>query len=157
MIILEIIYGFLIIYSAFFILFWTGFKFTKIFRGSRKIIEYLCLNHTWAVFSDPYKINQSFSLNIEYCDGKKEYINLFDCENMKFMNRKANSFDKKYANNIMNCLQARTIFVYNMKNKIEQEDKEIKKIDYIVEIKEIKLWQSNFDPAVAVKITSYKF
>lgn len=158
MIILEIIYGFLIIYSAFFIVFWTGFKFTKVFRGSREIVEYLCLNHSWVVFSDPYKINTSILINIEYYDGEKELIKLFDCENMKFLNRKSNTYDKKYANNMMHCLKLRTIFIYQIKNKIEQDkNKKIKKIEYIEENKKIKLWESNLDLAVPFKATCYNF
>lgn len=153
----NIFYYFFIVYFLFFILLWTGFKFTKIFRGSRKIINYLCLNHSWAVFSDPHKFNKNLLLNIEYYDGQNELINLFDCENFMFMNRKSNSFDKKYANNMMH-LQLRTIFVYYIKDNIEKNNnKKIKKIDFIEENKKIKLWESNFEPYIRVKISSHNF
>lgn len=157
MIFFNIFYGLFIAYFIFFVLFWTGFKFTKIFRGSRKIINYLCLNHSWAVFSDPHKVNKNLLLNIEYYDGQNELINLFNCENFMFMNRKSNSFDKKYANNMMHYLQLRTIFVYYIKDSIEKNNKKIKKIDFIEENKKIKLWESNFEPYIHIKISSHNF
>ena len=137
---------------------WPEFKCTKMFRGSRKIVNYLCLNHSWAFFSDPYKVNKSLSLDIEYHDGKKELINLFDCENMMFINRKANTFDKKYASNMMHYLELRTIFAYYIKNNIEKnKNKKIKKIKFIEENKKIKLWELNFDPAISIKLSSHNF
>lgn len=157
-IVFKIFYIFLIIYFIYFIVFWTGFKFTIMFRGSRKIVNYLCLSHSWAVFSDPYKVNKSLLLTIEYDDGKKELINLFDCENFIFLNRKANSFDRRYVSDLPHLLELRTIFAYYIKNNIEKEkNKKIKKIEFIEKIKKIKLWESNFDPAVFVKISSHNF
>jgi len=154
---INTIYSFLIIYFAFFILFWTGFKFTKMFRGSRKIVNYLCLNHSWAFFSNPHRTNKNLLLNIEYYDGEKELINLFDCENMIFINRKANTFDKKYASNMTHYLQLRTIFVYYIKKNIEKnKNKKIKKIEFLEKSKKIKLWESNFETEICT-ISSHNF
>jgi len=156
--IFNIFYFFFIIYFAFFIVFWTGFKFTKMFRGSRKVFNYFWLNHSWAVFSDPYKVNRNLLLDIEYDDGKKELINLFDCENFIFLNRKSNDFDKKYTDNMMNCLKLRVIFAYYIKNNIEKhKNKKIKQINFIEENKKIKLWELNLDPATFVTLSSHKF
>lgn len=147
------------IFFIFFILFWAEFKHTIIFRGSRKIIYYLCLNHSWAMFSVPLLSNKDLLLNIEYCDEKKELINLFNCDNMMFLDRKSNTFDKKYAENIMFNLKLRTIFIYYVKKYIEKnKNKKIKKIDFIEKKERIKLWNPNFDgSSVFVKISSYNF
>jgi hypothetical protein len=129
------------------------------FRGSRKIFGYLCLDHRWAVFAVPSESNISLLLNVEYDDGKKELINLVDYENMTFLNRKLNSFDIKYAENIMSYLKTRTIFICYIKNCFEKnKNKKIKKIEFIKKMKEIKLWDSNFDSdAIFVKVSSHNF
>jgi hypothetical protein len=158
---LNILYSFFIVYFIFFIIFWSDFKRTKIFRGSREIFDYLCLDHRWTVFAVPSKSDVSLILSIEYYDGKKELINLFDCENMTFLSRKINAFDAKYIENIIIFLRTRTIFIYYIKNYIEEKNKnkKVKKIEFIKKIKEINLWDFNSvsKPIVSVKVSSYNF
>lgn len=157
---IYIFYNFLIILFIFFILFWSELKYTKIFRGLRKIVYYLSLDHGFPVFSNPWTHNRNLLLNIEYIDEKKELMSLVDCKTKIFFNRKFNTFDEKYAENIFINLQARTNFIYYVKNKIENEkNKKIKKIEFIEEIEEIKLWSSNLNNKFSERqvISSYSF
>ena len=150
-----------IVYFILFSLFWYELKYTKIFRGIRKLIYYFCLDHSWAVFSIPWTENRNIILGIEYNDSKeKEYMNLFDCRSKIFFKRKLNTFDEKYAENLITNIVARTNFIYYIKNKIENEkSKKIKKIEFIEEIEKIKLWESNLNNDFAEKqvLSSYNF
>lgn len=160
MIILDIVYNFLTICFIFVILFWSEFNHTKIFRYVRKLVHYLYLDHSWAVFSIPWTDNKNLLLSIEYDNEKKELIRLLDCKTKIFFNRKLNTFDEKYAENMTFDMQARTNFIYYVKNKIENEEKKnIKKIEFIVEIEKIKLWDSNLNNNFAEKlvVSSYNF
>jgi hypothetical protein len=150
----------LIVYFILFFLFWSELKHTKIFRGLRKAIYYLCLDHCWAVFSVPWTENRNLILNVEYVDEKKELISLINCNSKMFFDRKLNTFDEKYIENLTLDIQARTIFINYIKNKIENKNnKKIKKIELVEEVEKIKLWDSNLNANFTEKFTlsSYNF
>lgn len=109
----------------------------------------------------PWMDNRNLLLNIEYSDGQKELINLFDCKTKIFLNRKLNTYDEKYAENMIIDIRARTNFVYYIKNKIELENKnkKIKKIEFIEDVEKIKLWDSNLNTNFAERsiLSSYNF
>jgi hypothetical protein len=127
-------------------------------RPSKRAIMYMGLWHTWSLFSSPFTNNKKMFLDVEYEDGKKELINLFDYESMKFFNRAANSFDVKYAENLSCLIEVRTNFVYYLKNYIEKyENKKIKKIEFICEFKKIELWGPNLNCSNFCTLSSHNF
>lgn len=156
---LNVFYTFLFCYFILFAIFWSEFKYTKMFRGSRKLIQYLSLDHSWAVFSTPWKSNINLLLNVEYDDEEKELVELFNCEKMIFLDRKSNSFDKKYIECMIMNIKLRTIFADYIKNNFEKNRrKKIKKIEFLEESKEIKLWSYNVNPNPSIlKLSSHNF
>lgn len=160
LVISKIFCSFLIVYFIFFSVFWADCKHTAILcllKYSRKAIVYLGLWHTWAVFSNPWKANRTLLLDVEYDTGEKEIFNLFDCENMIFFDRKSDTFDEKYAESLFLCKQVRSNFVYYIKSYIEKsENKKIKKIEFVEENKEIKLWNPNAGSSNFIGLSSHK-
>lgn len=146
-ILLNIFYSFVIIYFILFAVFWSDCRHNAIImllKHSRKAIIYLGLWHNWGVFSSPWLSNKKLLLEVEYNDGEKEVIDLFDSETMIFLNRKSDTFDEKYTESLLVLSKSRANFVYYVKNYIEKiENKKIKRIEFIEENKEIKLWNSS--------------
>lgn len=144
-----------------FAVFWDGCKhkaLTRLLVLAKPIIVYIGLWHTWAVFSNPLKVNRKLLLDIEYDNGEKEMMNLFDYEDMQFFDRKANTFDTKYVESLFKFIQIRTNFAYYIKNYIDEknENKKVKNIKFIGEFKEIKLWGPCLDPSNFVVLSSHE-
>jgi hypothetical protein len=156
----KIFYSFLIAYFILFAVFWSNCRnrvILSLLKYLKKPILYLGFWHRWSVFSRPWTANMNLILNIEYDDEKKQSINLFESENMIFFNRKSNTFDEKFTENLLK-IKPRTNFVYYLKKHIEKNNnKKIKKIEFVKENKEIKLWDSNPGVSNFIVLSSHEF
>jgi hypothetical protein len=128
----------------------------KILNFTVKPCVYFGFAHSWSVFANPWQNNKNLLMNIEYDNDEKETINLFNYETMLFIDRKSNTYDEKYVENLLSCTEARVDFAHYIKDFIEQtENKKVKKIDLIEEFKEIKLWDSSDSPSNFILLSSH--
>lgn len=114
----------------------------------RSIVIHFGLWHSWSVFVDPSRHNNTIVANIELDDGTKERHIVYNLDTGMFMGRRATVRDIKYIENL--CVEnnnfLREHLVPHLKNYFSSICKSIKNIDLVLEIEVTAAFKSKDKP-----------